>query len=318
MPKLMYILLIPVYAKDWWRYVTYSGVTGLKAKEKMLGRIVADYHVLEKGLTMPETRLGFGRPRVLGLIDDCYKFVDRYQYIDGQVNHAIASILEYKAFHEKLNYKLDQELLDKINTFSSRFNEVLPSEQMVVSKEDYFKYNTENFNSFSNSRRSIRNYSKEEVSIELINKAIDLARNAPSVCNRQSTRVHVFSEKETVQNLLKVQAGNRGFGHLANKVIVVTSELGAMHGLFERNQAFVDGGMWAMNLLYALHHYKIAACPLNCSNSFKKDKLLRQYGGIPKSETFIMLISIGNIPESFKIASSPRKPVDEISNFHKN
>jgi nitroreductase len=226
--------------------------------------------------------------------------------------------MEYKYFHQKAVFELDYDLLNKINEFEIRYKDVIPSQQKIISKECYFNEVDKDFESFSNSRRSMRNYSGTDVDAELIKQAITLARNAPSVCNRQSVRVHVYSNKETVQNLLRVQAGNRGFGHLANKVIVVTAELGAMHGLYERNQAFVDGGMWAMNLLYALHYYKIVACPLNCSNSLEKDKLLRKYGKIAKSETFIMLISIGYAADTFKIASSPRKSVDEIATFYED
>ena len=315
-PQLMFLLLIPVYMYDWYRYVRYSGATGLKGKNKLLGRIVADYHVLEKGLTMADTRLGFGRARVIDLMSYCSLFVKTYGYCDGQVHHAVSTILEYKYFHVKANYRLDEELLNEINRFEIQYKDILPSQQQIISKDFYFKDIENDFELFSNSRRSIRNYSEKELDVKLIEQAISLARNAPSVCNRQSIRVHVFSDKETVQNMLKVQAGNRGFGHLADKVIAVTAELGAMHGLFERNQAFVDGGIWSMNLLYALHYYKIAACPLNCSDSIKKDKLLRKYGKIGESETFIMLISIGNIADTFKIASSPRKPVEEIASFH--
>ncbi|WP_010136869.1 nitroreductase family protein [Ochrovirga pacifica] len=314
-PKVMYLLLIPVYLNDWWRYVSYSGVTGLNSKEKMLGRIVADYHVIEKGLTMPETRLGFGKSKLFNLIAYCYDFIDTYGCCDDQVGHAISTIFEYKQFHEEHGYALDRDLLEKIDVLSNKFENIPSSHQKVLTRDEYFNSSFENFKEFSNSRRSIRNYSNKEVPMEKIYSAIELARNAPSVCNRQSVRVYVYSDKEVVQKLLKTQAGNRGFGHLANKVIVVTAELGAMHALFERNQAFVDGGIWAMNLLYALHYYKIAACPLNCSNSFKKDKLLRKYGDIKDSESLIMLISIGDTPDSFKIASSPRKKVEEISTF---
>jgi hypothetical protein len=53
---------------------------------------------------------------------------------------------------------------------------------------------------------------------------------------------------------------------------VITAELGVFMNLDERNQAYTDGGMYAMNLLLALHHHQIAACPLNCSHSAAKDR----------------------------------------------
>jgi hypothetical protein len=50
---------------------------------------------------------------------------------------------------------------------------------------------------------------------------------------------------------LKLQGGIRGFGHLTNKLIVITSDTAVF--LMMKDQAFIDGGMYAMNVLYGLH-----------------------------------------------------------------
>lgn len=315
-PSLAFLLLIPVYARDWYRYVTYSGAVNLKGKYKLSGKITAQYHVVEKGLTMPETRLGFGKPNVLLLIKNCNEYITKYGTDDQQVNHAVSVILEYREFHKHHGYKLDDDVIQEIDILGQNMSSCSFSEQIVMTGERYFQKADANFAEFSGSRSSIRNYSPIEVPIDLINKAVSLARNTPSACNRQTVRVHVYSDKEVIRKLLEAQGGNRGFGHLANKLIIVTAELGVFHGLFERNQAYVDGGMWAMNLLFALHHYKIAACSLNCSSSPQKDDIYWQVGNIPKSENFIMMISCGFIPDKFKIASSARYPVETIASFH--
>jgi nitroreductase len=61
-----------------------------------------------------------------------------------------------------------------------------------------------------------------------------------------------------------------------------------------------------MNLLYAIHYQKIAACILNCSNNIEKDKSLRKLCNIKNSEFFIAMIAFGIPPENFKIAGSKR------------
>ena len=194
-------------------------------------------------------------------------------------------------------------------------NNITPSKQHDFTRNDYFKNSNDSFDVFSKSRSSVRNFGETDIPIEKISMALDLARNTPSACNRQSWRTHIFSKKEIINEILSVQGGNRGFGHLANKIIVITGELGVFGHAFERNQVFVDGGMYAMNLLYALHHNKIAACILNCSTTHNKDKKLRKLCQIADSEVFIAIIACGIPPDTFRVASSPRYALDILTKF---
>ena len=67
---LYYFSVIRYYVLDMIRYVRYSGIFHKKNTEiKFISDIIMSYHVLEKGLTMPDMRLGFGVERVNALIN---------------------------------------------------------------------------------------------------------------------------------------------------------------------------------------------------------------------------------------------------------
>ncbi|MFB6320160.1 nitroreductase family protein [Saccharicrinis sp. FJH54] len=315
-PILIPIILIPEYCYDFWHYVVHSGVLKTSTKTKLIARITEEYHVIEKGLTMPETRLGFGRNNLLSLLSNCNEFVSKYGFYDIQLRHAASVVNEYLKFHEDNAYKLDKTLVEKIDIFRQKTHIREVSKQIQSTQKEYFKHNRSSFDIFSSSRKSLRNYSDKEVPIETINAAVDLSRNTPSSCNRQGSRVYIYSDRALVKQILKLQGGNRGFGHLAKKLIVVTAELGISHGVFERHQVWIDGGMFAMNLLYSLHFMKIAACPLNCNFSIKKDRELRKLCGIKNSEVFIMMISCGIPPDSFQIALSKRYPLEHFLHIY--
>jgi len=100
---------------------------------------------------------------------------------------------------------------------------------------------------------------------------------------------------------------------LTNKLIIVASELGVFTGQEERNQAYIDGGIYLMNLVYSLHYNKIGACILNCSNSIEKDIELRKLSMIKESEVFIAMVACGIPPETFKIATSTRYSLDKTN-----
>ena len=77
-PKLEFILryirsfikFIPDYIYDLHRYSKYSinNNTPFDNEGQLIARITGLYHVIEKGLTMPKTNLGFGTKRIKELI----------------------------------------------------------------------------------------------------------------------------------------------------------------------------------------------------------------------------------------------------------
>jgi nitroreductase len=192
------------------------------------------------------------------------------------------------------------------------------TQQCVYTSEAYYQHSQASFDLFSQSRHSLRHFSTTaEVSVDEVVKAIELAQNAPSSCNRQSSRVHVVAERPLIEAVLALQNGNRGFGHLVSKLLVLTVDLSCYNGINERNLCYIDSGIYAMNLLYALHHQQIGACTLNWCDSPEDDAKLRSLLDIPASETITLFIACGKAPEgTFKVASSPRVEAKNVITIH--
>ena len=225
LPFLLPLALIPEYSVDYFRYLRYSGILGVKnSDKKLIGKIIAEYHVIEKGLTMPDTRLGFGRENLISLINNCREYIHRFGNEDIQLQQAISVIIEYRGFHLENRYSLDINLLERIKRIESEKKETEVYRQINSTKEEYFQNTNSPFYIFSSTRRSIRNFSKEEVPLSKIKDAIDVARNTPSSCNRQGTRIYVFAKQDQINQILSIQGGNRGFGHLSNKLIIITCQ----------------------------------------------------------------------------------------------
>ena len=307
------------YYYDFKRFIKYSSSREIHSKTNLEAKIVMDCHTIEKGLTMPEPRLGFGKDLLFRLIGNCEQFLIKYGSDDEQLKHTVSVLLEYLEFHKNKNFGLNDMLIKKIKNLSLGFSNLTPTNQIDFTIEEYFSSSDKSFLPFSKSRHSVRNYIDENIDINLIEKSIEITQaTTPSACNRQTSRAYLLSKRETIDEILKYQSGNRGFGHLSNKLIVLTAELGVFDGLHERNQAYIDGGMFAMNLLYALHSNKIATCILNCSHDFKKDKIMRKLCGIKDSEVFIAMIACGIPPANFKITISNRYNYLDILNMVKD
>lgn len=308
-----------LYLHDAYMYIKYSNgfFTG-STRQRLLDSLIVFYHPLEKGLTMPELRLGFGKDRILTVVGMINLYMKKWGDNNEVITDAIEVIKEYDQLHKKNNFELSENVQSAIDSLLNNYNNVEPSVQPLFSKELFFSHTEAAFPEFAKSRRSIRNYDiNQSVPKELILKAIDLSRTSPSTCNRQSVRAHIVDNKGKVQKVLALQSGNRGFGHLVDKVILITSDIQSWNVPGERFSPYLDSGFFAMNLLYALHYYHIGACPLNWSENSDRNYKLHKLLNIPDNEIITMMISCGYPVEVFKVVRSKRKPLSSIVVEHK-
>ena len=275
------------------------GTDADKTKAQALHAIYKSYHGVEKGLSLTEPRPGFGVDKIAFLMGKLRDY--RMKFDPNGVPAATSALQRYRAFNAGFaieNPALETFLTDTTDDHSGGTRPVRRDDIMAITDKtgaDFFW-----------SRHSVRQYADTPVAMEMVHAAVDMARKTPSVCNRQGARVHVFAD---AQKALSWQPGNTGFGHLASRAMIVTADLQAFSGTGERNQPFIDGGMFAMSLLYALHAQGLGACPLAWSMRADKDRAMRTALDIPDNEVVIMMISVGHLPETLEVAKSHRLPL---------
>ena len=160
---------------------------------------------------------------------------------------------------------------------------------------------------FFESRHSIRCFDPQrKVDRSLILKAIRQARFTPSVCNRQTWRVVLCETEEAKAKALPLQNGNLGFGHLASHVLIIASDRNCFASIGERNQPWIEAGMFAMSLVYALHAQGLGTCCLNWSAEPEKDRALKIELALPESLAIGMMIAVGALRGEILVAESRR------------
>lgn len=309
------------YLYDLNRYFKFSDYYYNDGEIKIIMRIIHRYHPIEKGLTMAEMKLGFGVDNILLLINDCNDYKKLY-YKTNSSNfgknhflHAVKLLKEYEFVHKMHDFKINQKLQSGLECLLSDIDVTEHSNQLEFTKNEFFQFTNSSFDLFANSRHSLRNFTGS-ISLDDIKIAISIAQSSPSACNRQPSRVHVLTNREVISNVLHLQGGNRGFGSKIDILLIVTAELIGYRGISERNNVFVDGGIFSMNLLYALHFKKIGACSLNWCANKDKDLELRKLITFSNSQTVIMMIGCGGVPENFKVTSSPKNILEDIIQLH--
>jgi len=303
------------YAYDLKRFLDWSAVRSRSVSQVNLrAQITMDYHRIEKGLALKEPRLGFGIQVIERLISNLYEYQVKYGLDEvGQI--AINTLSAYCKFHleQGVNCEQIQQAIATLRTTSSsNGNCSIQGGTVEITKEEIHQAGKLDLKAFFESRYSVRQFSSEDVDLNLIQEAVVMAQKTPSVCNRQSAKVYVFSREEDKQKVLSYQNGNRGFGEQINKVLIITSDLQHFTTAGERNQCWIDGGMFSMSLVYALHSLGLGSCCLNWSVQHYVDRELRRVAGIPDSEAVMMMIGVGHLPEKLKVAQSPRKDLSEV------
>ena len=296
---------------DFNRYINYS--FQYTTEEADIAHLALLCHGIEKGFSMPDFRVGFGEKRIDELLNKSRIFMNKYGKQNEQFLQIVKVLYEYRLCHNLLNATVPESIKDKLNVFLSEFPEIQSDHvQLDETGIHYFDNVEKPFPLFAASRHSVRNFSDKPVAMEKIYKAIDIAKGAPSACNRQSSRVVIVKDKKLISKVLSQHGGNRGFGHTIDKVLLIGSYLPGYHGSYERNWCYVDAGIFTMNLAYALHYEHIGAVILNWSMEPDRNKIIYDALQIPDYLTIVVMIAIGNVPESFKVCESGKKSLSSL------
>lgn len=312
---LNYTKLIRLYIFDLRRFAKYSFLfSSNKTQNNLRSKITFHYHSIEKGLSNANFRYGFGKNAFTQLFTELDKYIElNYDKNDHRFQQAISVIKKYIDFHDNSDVNIDWIK----NKFEEYSNYLLTSYYNDggferATESSLPEFSDLNFKELSENRHSIRDFGEENVNKSDIIEAVNMATKTPSVCNRQAYKVYHIHDRDLLKQVLEIQNGLTGNGENLKDILLVTSSREYMIGPSERNQTYIDGGMFLMSLIYSLTFKNLATCALNANFTLKKEKLIREILNIGYSEDIIAFIAVGTYANEFKYAKSPRDPGKDI------
>lgn len=306
------LALLENYSYDFFRFMRASSSLELAHnKTQLLAWIDADAHKLEKGLSLSAPRAGFGKGVAERLVREILTFKDKFGSHDS-LETAIDVLAQYVEFNQKheVVYEALFHDIEALHKLRSHYKSLGGCDEYT--KAQWLEQSQFDLESFVKSRRSIRHFADKPVDLSLIEKAVSMAMHTPTVCNRQAVKAHAYLEPASIQKVLACQQGNSGFGNQAKAALVVTVDRESFFTAAERNQCWIDGGLFSMSLVYALHALGLGACCLNWSADKTQDLGLRKVVNFKESEAVIMMIAVGHLPDQFKVAKSSRKQLQHF------
>lgn len=300
--------------QDIWLFLRHNGFSPFESIGRRLShKTIIEAHTIEKGLALPNPRPYFGVGKINGLLD----MNENWSPPDGDLSRSmlIAALRDYQEAFRHLPVP-NVVLFNRINTFLSDKD---VNGAVGGSRKGIFRASEANFAAitFLQSRFSVREFDSKQISEEELFKIVTLAQRAPSQCNRQSSRLHIYRDRSKIDQLLALQGGARGFSDQVPNLFVVTSEITAWGGPQQRNQPYVDGGIYATMLLLSLDALGFVSCPLNLAISNRTERTIKAIGEIPSRERLIVMVAAGYPPDHMiSAAQSPRWPANAIYKLH--
>jgi len=282
-------------------------------QEKFEAFLTIKFHAIEKGLALPNPRIGFGEKKIDELITLTYEYYSKFQNKQFLIEN-LDILDKYFEFQKSRHYTNDK-LFGRYSDLKKSLPISFFSECGVIAldKSTVLNFSAINFEEFSAFRYSVRDFSSKEIEISLIKKAIEISKKTPSACNRQPWHVYVY-KGERKNQLLKWQGGNIGFTESINTAILITCDYNG-YFIHEKYQPYVDGGLYAMTMMFAFHSLGVGTIPLTTSKKIKDLDFIYKNEEVPQNQVPIIIIGVGHLKEKFNVAISHRIPTFRYVKF---
>lgn len=298
------------------RYNTYSPFEDQNLR--LYYRLIILSHAIEKGLSLADPRALFGREKIQSIVAMARKYDASSSKFPLQM--ASGALQDYIEIHRKKG--VVDPFLKEVEGYLKNepvFADIQPKGgyKRLAELKHVLPEETDGHVRFLESRYSCRHYEPCVVPESLIENIVRIAQAAPSQCNRQSVRVHCYTDKSEIEKLLTLQGGASGFVEGVYNLFVITSEVTAWGGYGQRNQGYVDCGLFAQQLLLACYANGIGVCPLNLAVDNAKEKKIKMTAKIHPRERLAMMISFGYPGKlDLKAARSARLPLRSVLKIH--
>jgi len=273
-------------------------------------------HRVEKGLMMPKRKEVFA----LGYILPTVKVLQRHCGDDERVSNT-----EYSWFHSVLSRYFEvvagPEVVEKARAVFEELPE--PPDNPGAGRTPFESAERPSSDigpgellDLSRQRKSVRWYQDRQVPRRLLDRAVDIARQAPSACNRQPFHFWIFDDPDLVADIADIPMGLSGCDREPPVLIAVVGEQRAFEHERDRHVIYIDGSLAAMNLMLALETLGLASCPVNWPDIPEKEKELRDTIDLDADQQVVMFLTAGYPNPDGKVAWSERKPVERMRRYN--
>ncbi|ASV74972.1 Nitroreductase family protein [Thermogutta terrifontis] len=158
-------------------------------------------------------------------------------------------------------------------------------------------------------RRSVRWFLPKPVPRELIDKALEVAAQSPSACNRQPFVFRIFDDPELVRQVASIPYGVIGYEHQIPVIVVIVGQLRNFFDARDRHLIYIDSALAAMSFILALETLGLSSCCINWPDIPEREKKMAELLKLEPDERPVMLIALGWPDPEGMVPRSVKKPL---------
>jgi nitroreductase len=166
-------------------------------------------------------------------------------------------------------------------------------------------------------RRSVRAFLAEPVPRDVIDAAVEVARQSPSACNRQAFEFRVYDQPELVEDVVDLAPGFDAHGRKIPAIIAVVGKYRAYFRERDMHVIYVDASLASMALVFAFESLGYASCCINWPSIPSRDRALAEWMSLDPDEEVVMLIAVGRADELVSSPYSEKAPLDVVRSFNR-
>lgn len=164
-------------------------------------------------------------------------------------------------------------------------------------------------------RRSVRWYQDRPVPRDVIDKAVEVAVQSPSACNRQPYRFLIFDDAASVAQASRLPMGVAGFDHNFPAIVAVVGRLRAYPHVRDRHVIYIDGALAAMSFMFALETQGVSSCSINWPDIPEREQAAAKLLKLDPDERIVMFISLGYAADTGLVPYSQKLSLDEARSY---
>lgn len=185
-----------------------------------------------------------------------------------------------------------------------------------LNEQRMINVNYGDFLELNKKRKSVRWFSDQHVPSDTIEKALAVAAQTPSSCNRLPYRYFISNaDKDLTSRIAKISPGTVGWYENIPAIAVLVGRQRAFSNVVNRHSIYVDGCLSVMPFVLALETMGLATCLINWADIPSNEDEMSSLLGLSKDEKVIVSIAIGFPEAQGFVAYSQRKSTTEISKF---
>lgn len=269
-------------------------------------------HMLEKGLSMQPRRDSFA----VDYIEDALE-----EYSKSSLK--ASSKLEVDWFHAVFSDYFEATAASSSPRIQ-RARETFRSQGGAVSRSLHVPFpvgpvpvvvDIDEFSALAVQRKSVRWYRDEAVDRSKVDRAVAIALQSPTACNRIPWVLRIFDTTPEIRRVSKIVMGTTGFAHQLRGLAVLVGDLSAFVNEHDRHLIYIDGSLAAMSFVLGLQAQGISSCCINWPDVPERERAMAAELGLEPWQRVIMLIAFGYADPSGLTPYSAKVELDSVRRF---